>query len=139
MNLLFERAKSFAVPNAFYQVLNEAFLNAEIPTQEINAITFNFKDPNYSADAGGYHSIEIRIEKVEEKWRLAHITNFSYQGKANLELSKEIDVCFTTHQVFDFILGGLLKYHASYLVTILVKNFIQYYRLGVFDVTVQFE
>ena len=44
------------------------------------AITLNFRDPTYSADAGGFHPVEIRLEKDHGQWHFSYITDFCYVG-----------------------------------------------------------
>ena len=139
MNLLFNKAKGFALPNTLYQLLNEEYLNAPIPTKELKAIVFNFRDPDYSPEAGGYHPVEIRLEKRGEKWELVYITDFSYQGSPYPELVKEVDICFITKKVFNFFVNGFLKYQAGSMVSLLVNNFVAYHKRGVYQVSVIYE
>jgi len=35
-----------------------------------SALTLNFKDPSYSPEHGGYHPVEIRLERRKEYWAL---------------------------------------------------------------------
>ncbi len=62
------------------------------------AVTFNFRDPNYSPTKGGYHPVEIRLEKKGDAFEFIYITDFSFQGNfGQSELVKELD--------FDFVVG----------------------------------
>lgn len=38
------------------------------PNENEKAVTINFRDPNYSADDGGYHPVEIRLENEGDCW-----------------------------------------------------------------------
>ena len=56
---------------------------------------FNFTNPDYTAEAGGFHPVEIMIDVQN---RIEYITDFSYTGVGvYAELAKEID--------FDFVNG----------------------------------
>ncbi|MFT5759460.1 MAG: hypothetical protein ACI9LM_004226 [Alteromonadaceae bacterium] len=62
------------------------------PSQNEKAVTINFRDPNYSADDGGYHPVEIRLENEGDGWRFCYITDFCYVGSGyNAELAKDLD------------------------------------------------
>ena len=62
------------------------------PHENENAVTINFQDPNYSADDGGYHPVEIRLENEGDYWRFNYITDFTYVGSGYMaELAKELD------------------------------------------------
>jgi len=139
MNLIFNKAQGFPVPQSFYAALNREMNKATIPMKSITAITFNFLDPDYSAESGGYHPVEVRIEKQNGIWSLVYITDFSFQGMSFPELVKEIDICFITKQVFSLFAGGSIRQHANGLIKMFIGNFIEYYKQGVFDVHVTFE
>ncbi|WP_299265189.1 DUF2787 domain-containing protein [uncultured Psychrosphaera sp.] len=139
MNLQFNKAQAFALPNTFYNVLNNEYINAPLPGKAITAITFNFSDPNYSAETGGYHPVEVRLKKENDQWNIVYVTDFSYQGRTFPELVKEIDICFITKQVFSLFAGGSVRQHAGNLIQLFINNFIEYYKSGVFDVQVTFE
>lgn len=119
------------VSAALIQLL-EAIL-AQSGNFESSAVTLNFRDSTYSADKGGFHPVEIRIESTGE---IAYITDFAYVGRPPFaELAKEID--------FDFSLGLFQHFgrdfptHDGYeLYAIWEGNFLDYYNMGVFTVTV---
>lgn len=139
MNLIFDKAQGLPVPKSLYAVLNREINKTAMPNKTISAITFNFRDPEYSPETGGFHPVEVRLEKQDGVWRFVYITDFSYQGKTFPELVKEIDICFITKQVFSLFAGGSVRQHASSLIQMFINNFIEYYKSGVFDVQVQFE
>jgi len=67
---------------------------AEKATFDISehGIIFNFRDPNYSSETGGYHPVEIAIDEYH---MIQYITDFSYAGTPPfVELVKEIDFAF---------------------------------------------
>ena len=94
----------------------------------------NFRDPDYSAESGGYHPVEIA---VDENGRILYITDFAYVGGGHYaELDKELD--------FDFSYGKFQQMGREYpiqkgasLYKIWQSNFCSYYRSQVFEVTVQ--
>lgn len=60
------------------------------------AITINFRDPTYSADAGGFHPVEIRLEKDQSQWRISYITDFCHVSSSYMaELAKDLDFYFS--------------------------------------------
>lgn len=113
-------------------------------TTSLNAITFNYRDIDYSASNGGYHPVEIRTEKVAtdrlvDYWQVVYITDFSYQGFPNPELVKEIDVCFVTNQVYSLYGGDLNIYQGRDLLKVFISNFIEYHKMGTYKVSVTSE
>ena len=97
------------------------------------AVTINFRDPSYSADAGGYHPVEVRITV---NGAISYVTDFSYVGIGPFaELVKEID--------FDFGLRSFQHFGREYplqdgaeLFAVWQENFLTYHAGGVFEVTV---
>lgn len=60
------------------------------------AVTINFRDPHYSAEKGGYHPVEVRLENEMSEWRICYITDFCYVGSGYMaELAKDLDFDFT--------------------------------------------
>ncbi|WP_236688716.1 DUF2787 domain-containing protein [Vibrio renipiscarius] len=66
----------------------------DLPTASTRALTYNFRDASYSAEDGGWHPVEIRIEQHQERWHFSYITDFSYVGYPYPELVKEVDFDF---------------------------------------------
>lgn len=94
----------------------------------------NFRDPDYSADSGGYHPVEI---SVDAEGRIQYITDFAYVGQSYYaELDKELD--------FDFGYGVFQQNGREYpiqrgvsLFEIWQNNFCGYYQRHVYEVTIQ--
>ena len=114
-----------------------AMLNLEL--QKLNSepdsdVILNFRDPNYSAETGGFHPVEVMLRATGE---IAYITDFAYVGIAPYaELNKEID--------FDFSLGffGHMGRDSPIeagmeLFQIWQDNFVSYYEMGVFQVSIE--
>ena len=110
------------------------------PTLDLTAITFNFRDPTYSAELGGYHPVEIRISRCSSGFQLDYITDFSFVGSGfSSELAKDID--------FDFESGtSEMRYcrpipisGADDLFRMFQDNFLAYYKMEVFTVELTLE
>lgn len=139
MKLNFNKVQGFAVPEKLFQLINTELAEITKPVNETNAITLNFRDPNYSAEAGGYHPVEIRLENKSGLWQIAYITDFSFQGSPFPELIKEIDICFITKQVFSLFCGWLQNKSAKELLSLFIDNFIEYYSMDCYQVSISFD
>lgn len=139
MKLNFNEVQGLAVPAKLFEIINQSLTNTSVPADDFYAVTLNFRDPDYSAATGGYHPVEIRIEKQNDLWQLVYITDFSYQGGSFPELVKEIDVCFLTKQVFNLFLGWLQNRNAQELLALFISNFIEYYTNDCYQVSVSFD
>lgn len=139
---MFQLPRNYSVPVSpeLTQLLvdaTETHLRARGKDRGINAVTINFRDPDYSAEAGGYHPVEIRIEISEDKGVLSYITDFCYVGQGWCsELAKELDFDFESGDFYAFglprqDLANCAEYYALWQ-----DNFLTYSRMGVFDITV---
>ena len=71
------------------------------------SVTLTFRDPNYSATNGGFHPVEIRLEFLNDLWRICYITDYAYVGSGVLaELCRDLD--------FDFEMGIFTNLYDSY-------------------------
>lgn len=138
MKLNFTKDQGITVPLQLHSILNFELAKVEIPDPNLCALTFNFRDPNYTADKGGYHPVELRLEKHNELWQFIYITDFSYQGGPYPELVKEIDVCFESKQVYS-LYGGLLNQRdAMELVKLFIANFVAYHEMNAYNTKIGF-
>ena len=130
---------SLPVSEAFLSLLNteicKKYSESQLPKH--TAITFNFRDPTYSAEAGGYHPVEIRFTRHANAHQLAYITDFSYVGQGqDTELAKEIDfdvsqgICEVRHYKV-MPIAEVSKFYQMF-----EGNFISYYQMDVFEVSV---
>jgi hypothetical protein len=114
-----------------------AIIDHEIEASNVDTsdgVILNFRDPDYSAESGGYHPVEIC---VNAQGRIQYITDFAYFGQGPYaELDKELD--------FDFSYGRFQQMGREYpikqgasLFKIWQSNFCSYYRSQVFSITVQ--
>jgi len=96
------------------------------PYENEKAVTINFRDPNYSADNGGYHPVEIRLENDNDGWRFCYITDFCYVGSGYMaELAKELDFDFEAG-VFQNLFGAYPIEQAIEMFQIWETNFVYY-------------
>jgi hypothetical protein len=98
-----------------------------------HGIVINFRDPDYSAETGGYHPVEVM---VSASGHIQYVTDFSYCGGPFPELVKELD--------WDMISGvfghmGMRDHPIEQgvpLYRMFEDNFISYYQSGVFTVSI---
>lgn len=98
--------KDLALPvsQRFTAALTEELGDVSVST---SAITLNFRDPSYSADTGGFHPVEIRLERKGDAFDIIYITDFAYIGIGPFaELVKELD--------FDFQSGVFQNLHGIF-------------------------
>ncbi|MBF0382647.1 MAG: DUF2787 family protein [Magnetococcales bacterium] len=111
-------------------------LKAEIEKSGVetkHGIIINFKDPDYSAETGGYHPVEVMIS---ESGIIQYVTDFAFAGAPPFaELVKDID--------FDFQAGIFEQMGRVYpieqggpLFQIFECNFVSYYQMSVFHTKV---
>ena len=104
------------------------------------ALTLNYRDPDYSATTGGYHPVEIRLERWDDGWHLRYVTDFAYVGVgAYAELVKELDFDFSC-QVFSHNAFGLLSEKSlNEWFQLWQENFLNYYAQQSYTVSVSFD
>lgn len=96
------------------------------PYENEQAVTINFRDPNYSANDGGYHPVEMRLENDGDGWRFCYITDFCYVGSGYMaELAKELDFDFDAG-VFQNLFGTYPIEQAIEMFQIWETNFVFY-------------
>lgn len=102
-----------------------------------DALIINFRDPNYSAQNGGFHPVEMRLEKENDIWSFCYITDFTYVGSGyTAELVKELDFDFEGG-LFQNLFGLLPLEQASDIYQIWESNFLHYWQdMDVFKITV---
>lgn len=95
--------------------------------------TLNFRDPDYSAESGGYHPVEIA---VDEEGRILYITDFAYYGSGPFaELDKEIDFDFS-YKVFQHMGREFQIERGASLFRIWQFNFCSYVERQIFEVSI---
>ncbi len=116
---------------AFVQVINRVIESADA-TNGDGAI-INFRDPTYSAENGGFHSVELSISPSGD---LLYLTDFAYFGMPPMaELGIELDWNFEQDSFRQFDSFYDLECGRS-LLGLYTKNFTAYHRSGVYEVEV---
>ncbi len=127
MTDLREQPAAWPISEKFRKILED------IVREQAGSCVVIFKDPNYTADTGGYHPVEIMVGAGGD---IAYISDFSYSGMPPYsELSKEIDFDFSNrcfnHLGFEYDISagrGLFQTWQS--------NFCNFYSWNVYEVTV---
>lgn len=90
------------------------------------AVVLNFRDPKYSANDGGYHPVEMRLENEGDGWRFCYITDFCYIGSGYMaELTKNMDFDFDAG-VFQNMFGTYAIKQAIEIFQVWETNFVYY-------------
>lgn len=139
MAIKIEQVPGLNVPESLFDVIVNAITKQGESIGNASELTINFRDKDYSAAAGGFHPVEVRLEKRGIGWELVYITDFSYQGQSDSELAKEIDVCFVIKRVYHMLVGWLSEREGKELLTLFVTNFVEYYNTGCYQVTISTE
>ena len=139
MAIKIEQVPELNVPESLFDVIVNAITKQGESIGNASELTINFRDKDYSAAAGGFHPVEVRLEKRGIGWELVYITDFSYQGRPDSELVKEIDVCFVIKRVYHMLVGWLSEREGKELLTLFVTNFVEYYNTGCYQVTISTE
>ncbi|HAU4887826.1 TPA: DUF2787 domain-containing protein [Aeromonas hydrophila] len=129
----------FALPvtPALLALLSQEAERTDLDLGRCTQLTFNFRNPGYSAEQGGVHPVEIRLVRGLDDWLFDYVTDFSYQGLGqDAELCKELDFNFLDGEHSMLGWGPLRLAEARELFDIWQSNFIGYCRLECFSVTV---
>ena len=121
------------LPLEFVALLDTLLKDTTIKSSEI--IALNFRDPTYSAENGGYHSVEIH---VDSKGDVLSITDFAYFGAPPfVELGIELDWNFEqdSFRQFDSMYDLQCECGRS-LLGLYTRNFTAYYHSGVYQVEI---
>ncbi|MFV7761708.1 DUF2787 domain-containing protein [Shewanella algae] len=128
-----QREMAINLPEEFYQLLEQQIAKVNSRT---NLVTLNYRDPDYSAESGGYHPVEINLYRSGERWQLNYMTDFAYCGGPFPELEKEIDVLFQQKEVYSCFYGKSHLSEVDGLVRLLVENFCNYVDMEVYQIQV---
>lgn len=138
MTIPFHR-DDFVLPvcQALLALLSQEAERTDLDLGRCTQLTFNFRNPGYSAEQGGVHPVEIRLVRGLDDWLVDYVTDFSYQGLGqDAELCKELDFNFLDGEHTMLGWGPLRFAEARELFDIWQSNFIAYYRLECFSITV---
>lgn len=132
-------ADGFALPvsQALMNILSEVLDRAGMTLKGQSSLVFNFRDPDYGPVRGGFHPVEIRLLKRKGRWLFDYVTDFSYQGREDMaELVKDIDFNFLSNEYYLIRYGQMGPASARELYMMWESNFVSYYQMGVFTVSV---
>ncbi|WP_213866081.1 DUF2787 family protein, partial [Vibrio crassostreae] len=99
------------------------------PNQSGDYLTLNFRDTTYSAEAGGYHPVEIALQKDSAgRWSILYITDFAYFGLAYPELERSVDFDIGNNMAFFTGVGwqAIDAYGVNDFYKIWESNFLSY-------------
>ncbi|CAH1561552.1 DUF2787 domain-containing protein [Vibrio owensii] len=102
----------------------------------VTAITLNFRDTSYSAEAGGFHPVEIAMQKdSEHRWSILYITDFAYMGSYYPELERSVDFDIGNNMAFFTGVGwqAIDAYGVNDFYQIWESNFLSYLEMDAFD------
>jgi hypothetical protein len=118
------------ISKKFVTILSNEISKADIDTNSVeNYVILNFRDPDYSAELGGYHPVEVMINA---DGTIQYITDFAYVGG---ELVKDLD--FDLNQkLFQLMSHDYPIEQGRGLYRIFQSNFCSYYASGVYEVSV---
>ncbi|MEZ8580752.1 DUF2787 domain-containing protein [Vibrio splendidus] len=125
--------KLYALLNARYSahLLNNETLSTS------RHVVFNFRDKTYSADAGGFHPVEVSIcQSSTGEWCIEYITDFAYMGSYYPELERNLDFDFRARQCFASYHGWFSmndNRNAVELYQLWESNFLAYVEMEAFD------
>ena len=128
------------VSDEFAQLLLQQLSQATEGIDTLTSATINFRDPEYCAESGGYHPVEVRLVWQNNAWHFDYITSFSFVGLGWFaELAKELDFdfgqnCFEMRGYRPQVLAV-----GEEMYRLFEQNFIEYVRMEVFDVTTTVE
>ena len=92
---------SLPVSQALLILLSQEAERTDLDLSRCTQLTFNFRNPGYSAEQGGVHPVEIRLVRGLDDWLFDYVTDFSYQGLGqDAELCKELDFNFLDGEHF---------------------------------------
>lgn len=79
----------------------ETFWKQNPTKKDCESLTINFRDTTYSAEAGGYHPVEIMLLKEDEsQYQIQYLTDFAYMGSVYPELERNVDFDIANGQTF---------------------------------------
>lgn len=122
--------------------VSDKLLNALITTvsnkniSEARTVTVNFRDTSYTADAGGFHPVEICFTKIEDNHcHLLYITDYSFSGGHYPELVRDLDFDIGNNAFFARYSGWqcLDSRDVREMYQLWEGNFLAFLEMGSFD------
>ncbi|WP_435249268.1 DUF2787 domain-containing protein [Vibrio sp. nBUS_14] len=101
-----------------------------------NHITINFRDKSYNAENGGFHPVEIALNKTDENhFSILYITDFSYCGGPYPELERDLDFDIGNGMAFSRYGGwqNIRQSSVNELYKLWQSNFVAYVSMDAYD------
>ncbi|HAS8506480.1 TPA: DUF2787 domain-containing protein [Vibrio vulnificus] len=105
-------------------------------TSNQSPITLNFRDSTYSAEAGGFHPVEISLQRTQlGKWKILYITDFAYFGNVYPELERNVDFDIASGQAYFSGMGwqDINTYGVRGFYLLWESNFLSYLDMEAYD------
>lgn len=125
---------ALSVSEKLFNALITAVSNKDI--SQARTVTINFRDSNYSVDAGGFHPVEISFTKTEDNHcSLLYITDFSFSRGHHPELDRDLDFDIGNNAFFARYSGWqpIESHDALEMYKLWEANFLAYLEMGSFD------
>ncbi|WP_192888791.1 DUF2787 domain-containing protein [Vibrio bathopelagicus] len=114
----------------------ETFWKQNPTKRGCESLTINFRDVSYSADAGGYHPVEIMLLKEQEsQYQIQYLTDFAYMSNVYPELERNVDFDIANGQTFIASMGwqscddkSIVEFYSLW-----ESNFLAYLQMGAYD------
>ncbi|MBE8575831.1 DUF2787 domain-containing protein [Vibrio sp. OPT18] len=114
----------------------ETFWKQNPTKRDCESLTINFRDTTYSAEAGGYHPVEIMLLKENESlYQIQYLTDFAYQGNVYPELERNVDFDIANGQAFIAPMGwqschdkAIVEFYSLW-----ENNFLAYVQMEAYD------
>ena len=127
----------FAVSKGLIKLLTHTLTTQKIDLSDAQTVIFNFRDPDYSPETGGFHPVEIGLTRDGDQWEFSYITDFAYVGYYN-ELGIELDFSFHLESAYQSGIGRFYGQPAKQLFRLWQANFVEYVKSDIFTVNVTF-
>ncbi|HEK2943700.1 TPA: DUF2787 family protein [Proteus mirabilis] len=124
---------------AFIAILKSVISLSSQNEVNYHGVILNFRDPQYTAENGGFHPVEIRLIRSNDGWYFDYLTDFSFIGTVWPELEKEMDISWSQGYVWHYLMGDLEYEEGGALFELWQRNFIQYWKMKIYTVSVQWE
>lgn len=129
-----------AVPDDLRYLLQTHLDKSLAEQPDLSALTLNFRDPDYSAENGGFHPVEVRLVKSGADWEISYITDFAYVGLGYFaELAKELDFDFGCQQYTHGLFGDIPSDELAELFSLWADNFMQFTQMDIFTISASFD
>jgi len=103
----------------------------------VSYITIHYRDSKYNYKEGGYHPIEIVLQKdaLTGRWDILYITDFSYSGYLDIDLIIDLDFDFSL-ETFSAVYcspRSIMDQDTEEVYQLWQRNFLCYVDSGAFD------